>query len=286
MTPRSIRRAAERKAKKAALKAQKVSANSRSAVAVSAIEEEVDFPSEPQPPTPRPVSPAQLSANRANAQRSTGPTSAEGRAKASLNAVKTGLTGRTVLLSSDDAALYEQHVLAYSKELKPMTQRECDLVQSIADTAWRLKRIPALEMAIYAQGRLEFADSFDDHELAARPSMIELKTFLTYEKQLRNLQLQEARLARRYEKDTAELRKIQAERDQRESVDFATASKLYLTAKHDGKSFQPSDYGFEFSIDDIEEYLEGVRAANIARSAVSKQRDTAIATPKTHLQAA
>ncbi len=167
-----------------------------------------------------------------------------------------------------------------------MTQRECDLVQSIADTAWRLKRIPALEMAIYAQGRLEFAESFDNHEPAARPSMIELKTFLTYEKQLRNLQLQEARLARRYEKDTAELRKIQAERDQREGVDFATASKLYLTAKHDGKPFHPSDYGFEFSIDDIEEYLEGVRAANIARATVGKERDAAIRTAKLHSQAA
>jgi hypothetical protein len=287
MTPRSIRRAAERKAKKAALKAQRLSAVSEPAVIATAAEAEeaVSF-AQPPSPDPRPVSLAQLSANRANARRSTGPTSAEGRAKASLNAVKTGLTGRTVLLSSDDAALYEHHVLAYSKELKPMTQRECDLVQSIADTAWRLKRIPALEMAVYAHGRLEFADSFDDHEPAVRPSMIELKTFLTYEKQLRNLQLQEARLARRYEKDTAELRKIQAERDQRESIDFATASKLYLTAKHDGKPFHPSDYGFEFSIQDIEEYLEGVRAANIARAAVSKQRDTAIPAPKTHLQAA
>ncbi len=287
MTPRSIRRAAERKAKKAALKAQRLSAVSEFAVIATAAEEEEAVPvSEAPSPDPRPVSLAQLSANRANARRSTGPTSAEGRAKASLNAVKTGLTGRTVLLSSDDAALYEQHVLAYSKELKPMTQRECDLVQSIADTAWRLKRIPALEMAIYAQGRLEFADSFDDQQPAARPSMIELKTFLTYEKQLRNLQLQEARLARRYEKDTAELRKIQAERDQREGVDFATASKLYLTAKHDGKPFHPSDYGFEFSIDDIEEYLEGVRAAKIANATINKERDAAIRTAKTQLQAA
>jgi hypothetical protein len=37
-----------------------------------------------------------------NAQLSTGPRSAEGKA-VSMNAVKTGLTGRTVLLPSDDA---------------------------------------------------------------------------------------------------------------------------------------------------------------------------------------
>lgn len=238
---------------------------------------------EHQPPS---LSPARLAANRANAQLSTGPTSQDGRAKASLNAVKTALTGRTVLLPSDDAALYEQHVLAYSKELRPLTQRECDLVQSIADTAWRLKRIPALEMAIYAQGRLEFAEHFDHHEPAARPSMIELKTFLTYEKQLRNLQLQEARLHRRYEKDTAELRKVQAERDRRESIDLDTCSKLYLAAKHDRQPFHPSDHGFEFSMEDIEAYLEGVRAANIARASVTKQRDAAVRNAKSRLQAA
>ncbi|MBV8807686.1 MAG: hypothetical protein JO033_03345 [Acidobacteriaceae bacterium] len=50
---------------------------------------------------------AQIPANKKNAQLSTGPTSQTGKAKSSLNAVKTGLTSRTVLLPSDDAALYE-----------------------------------------------------------------------------------------------------------------------------------------------------------------------------------
>ncbi|MGA8598820.1 MAG: hypothetical protein WB676_29225 [Bryobacteraceae bacterium] len=49
---------------------------------------------------------AQIAANQANAQLSTGPTSETGKAKSSLNAVKTGLTGRTVLLPGDDAAIY------------------------------------------------------------------------------------------------------------------------------------------------------------------------------------
>jgi len=235
---------------------------------------------------PKPISPRKLAANRANAQLSTGPTTAEGRATSCLNAVKTALTGRTVLLPADDAAAYEQHVLAYTKELRPFTQRECDLVQSIADTAWRLKRIPALEMAIYAQGRIQFAASFDDQDRTLRPSMIELQTFLTYEKQLRNLQLQEARLARRYEKDTAELRKMQQERDQRDQVDLDVASKLYLAAQHDHQPFNSADYGFEFSIEDLESYLQGVRAANISRASMIKDRDAALRTLKSHSQAA
>ena len=75
---------------------------------------------------------AQLSANKANAQLSTGPTSPEGKAKSSLNAVKTGLTGRTVLLPSDDAAAYEQHLARFIAEWKPATEPEKALVQSIA----------------------------------------------------------------------------------------------------------------------------------------------------------
>jgi hypothetical protein len=39
-----------------------------------------------------------------------------------LNAVKTALTGRTVLLASDDSVEYERHILAYQTELKPVPQ--------------------------------------------------------------------------------------------------------------------------------------------------------------------
>jgi hypothetical protein len=45
----------------------------------------------PKPPTKKPISEKQLAANRANAAKSTGPTSPEGRAHSSRNAVKHGL---------------------------------------------------------------------------------------------------------------------------------------------------------------------------------------------------
>jgi hypothetical protein len=68
-------------------------------------------------------------------------------------------------------------------------------------------------MAIYARGSVEFAAQFEDQEDPdVRRSLIELHTHLVYEKQLRNLQLQEARLVRRREKETAELRRLQKER--------------------------------------------------------------------------
>jgi hypothetical protein len=179
--------------------------------------------------------------------------------------VKTGLTGRTVLLPAEDAARYEQHVCEFFAELQPVGPRETELVRSLADTSWRVARIPALEMTIFAHGRIQFADQFADREPALQPCLIEMHTFLHYEKQLRNLQIQEGRLRRQREKDAAELRQLQQDRRNREKHDLQVLAGLYVAAKKDGKPFNPAQYGFEFSIEDIENYLAGVRAAQATR---------------------
>ena len=245
MTPRSIRRAAERKAQKLARKAERISLEAQTLPAEAVLSE------------------ARLAANRANAHLSTGPTTPERKAKASLNAVKTALTGRTVLLPTDDVAEYQRHIALYEKEFKPVGLEESELVQSLAEISWRLRRIPALEMAIYAQGRIEFANHFEDQEdPPVRRSLIELHTHLVYERQLRNLQLQESRLVRRREKESAELRRLQQERAQKEKRALENAAQLYVAA--DTKPFDPAVHGFEFSIAEIESHLEDVRGGGTA----------------------
>lgn len=153
---------------------------------------------------------AQLTANRANAQLSTGPRTEAGKRIASLNAVKTGLTGRTVLLPADDAALYEQHIQRFIREFDPEGEQECELVQSLADTRWRLNRIPALEMAISARGRVRFADQFAQYEPQMAAALIDAETLAAYHKELRNLHLQETRLRRQYEGDELALKHLQS----------------------------------------------------------------------------
>lgn len=133
-----------------------------------------------------------------------------------LTAVNTGVAGRTVLLSVGEAADYQRNIASYIDTYRPHGLRECELVQALSDTMWRLQRTQRLEMAIFAQGAVEFDGAFDDYPAPLRPRMIELQTFLKYEKQLRNLQLQESRLQRRYEKDSAELRNLQKERARKE----------------------------------------------------------------------
>ena len=198
---------------------------------------------------------AQFAANLANAQASTGPKSEEGKKRSSLNALKTGLTGRTVLMPGDDAQAYQDHVCRFIDEFEPANAREEELVQSLADTRWRLLRIPALEANIYALGQLEFAEKFNVEAGPVAAGLIQAHTFLTYQKQFNNLAIQEARLCRRFEKEMAELKQLQAERFDRERRELDEAARLYLAAKRESKPFDPAEFGFEFSIEEIEHHV-------------------------------
>jgi hypothetical protein len=251
MTARSIRRAAERKAKKLARRGEARLAQIPVSESVSAFNQTPDSPAS--------VSAARLLANRANAQLSAGPKSDEGKAKSCLNAIRTGLTGRTVLLPTDDAGAYQRHIEAYEREFRPVGKREHDLVQSIADTQWRLLRIPSLETGILALGHLEFSNSLEEYDAGLRPGMIEVKTFLKYERQLRNLQLQEARLSRRREKEIAELHTLQLERRRKEDEDRKNTEQAAASAKASAGSglLDPQRNGFEFSTREIEALAPG-----------------------------
>lgn len=197
--------------------------------------------------------PAQIAANQANAQKSTGPTSTEGKAAVSVNALKTGLTGHTVLLPTDDAELYAKHVESHRARYAPVGDAETELVQSIADTHWRLARIPSLEAAIYALGRSKLADLHanqpDPH---IRATLIEAEVHLAYERQLRNLHIQESRLRRHVEKDLAALKAIQEPRLEERRKELVRAAECYASCIRKDVDFEPVDFGFDFSMTEIE----------------------------------
>lgn len=258
MSPRSIRRAAERQARKLEKRHNSPSVKAArldEAAVLSAPKTQEEDPAERQAAKQArkaELSEAQLAANRGNAQLSTGPTSDAGKTTSSLNAVKTGLTGRTVLLPADDAEAYRRHIAAYDAEYKPVGLRECELVQSLADTQWRLNRIPGLESAIYALGHIEpLSGTVDEPTLLSEAKIQrELTTHLKYEKSLRNLQLQEARLIRRYKSEISELRDLQKERRE---ADGALTTSADSETEPLAPSIRTNDthFGFEFSTADF-----------------------------------
>jgi hypothetical protein len=142
--------------------------------------------------------------------------------------------GRAVLLHSDDVASYEAHVSSFFARYRPAADEENTIVQSFADTEWRLNRIPSLEMGIYAAGRVEFANLFPHEESEVRKHLIEAKIFLAYQRQVNNLSIQESRLRLRCERDAARLRELQEIRKRREKELLDEAAEQYIQAVNKG----------------------------------------------------
>jgi hypothetical protein len=276
MSNRAQRRAAERQARKEAVKASKVLTATAS---VGSAEPPSDLPE--QPPVDnfnmqdlineikeKNYQESRRAANRANAQHSTGPKTDEGKAKSSMNAVKTGLTGRTVLLPGDDALIYQQHLDRNFLEFAPGSDREHALVQTIADAEWRLLRIHPLEASLWALGLREFAAEFADVEDETnRQALLNGKILRDYKKDFSNLALQERRLRNHRKEDIAELKQLQQQRIDKENErlaqekfeaspehrnrEYKRAISMSSKTHRKGLDFDPRQFGFDFSDDEI-----------------------------------
>ena len=91
--------------------------------------------------------------NRANSQQSTGPRSEAGKQRSALNALTHGLTARTAVLPSEDQAAYQHHCRQFENEYRPATPTEIQLVHELADTSWRLNRLPLLEADVLSRAQ-------------------------------------------------------------------------------------------------------------------------------------
>jgi hypothetical protein len=89
--------------------------------------------------------------NRANSKHSTGPLTEGGKQRSSLNALRHGLTAPTAVLDSENQADYENHCGQFVDHYKPANPTETHLVHELAETSWRLRRIPILEANLFSQ---------------------------------------------------------------------------------------------------------------------------------------
>ncbi len=192
---------------------------------------------------PTPVDRAAI--NRANSRHSTGPRTDSGKQRSSQNALRHGLTAASAVLATEDPAAYDAHRRGFFDEYKPATPTETQLTQELADTAWRLNRIPSLEAALLDraanpptdQARIDF-DIVDAHRALA------------------TLGMHSQRLSREFQKSLDTLRDIQAGRIERERRDLQDAAALLELHKHKGIPWEPSDHGFVFSKDRVEAFAE------------------------------
>jgi hypothetical protein len=109
------------------------------------------------------ASPAQLAANQANAQRSTGPTTAEGKARVAQNALRHGLTARHLVIRDDEHEEFAALQDSLAAQLDPQGPMEILAFQELLHAAWSLQRFRRIE-AEASRGTVE---DFTDPATAA-----------------------------------------------------------------------------------------------------------------------
>jgi len=153
----------------------------------------------------------QTEANRANAAKSTGPRTARGKQNIQVNALRHGLTGRTVLLPADDLDLYRAHVKSLTASLRPEGPEETQLAALIADNYWRLRRIHTIEDGIFARRFAETGAPLATHPLADA-ALHQAEAYLEHSRELERLTLYEQRIQRSIKVSAARLEALQKAR--------------------------------------------------------------------------
>jgi hypothetical protein len=102
------------------------------------------------------ASEAQKAANRANAQRSTGPKTQNGKRKSSRNALRHGLSAKSLVVMSETIEDYEDFRAAMHRTLLPQDAVEEQLFERVVLCAWRLRRLSRVEAAIIKESASEW----------------------------------------------------------------------------------------------------------------------------------
>jgi len=98
---------------------------------------------------------------RANGAKSHGPITEQGRKTSSMNALKHGLTARTVVLSNEDGDEYTGLLNSYIEELQPTNPVEMDLITEMANAKWQQRRLSNIESQLFEE-YMERAKKFSD----------------------------------------------------------------------------------------------------------------------------
>ncbi len=91
----------------------------------------------------------QATANRENAARSTGPRTKPGKARSSRNALKHGLSAEQVVMLDEDPAAFEALRSDLFEHYQPTDPVAEHLVEQVAASIWRLRRVPEIEAGIF-----------------------------------------------------------------------------------------------------------------------------------------
>lgn len=195
-------------------------------------------------------------ANQENAQRSTGPRTAAGKQRSSLNALRHGLTGHIIVLPTEDLSAYQRHLQRFVEQFQPKGGLEEQLVQSLGDTTWRLNRVPATEATFLTLCAGSQLDSVPTNEPRAAEALALAETFHQQSRSLANISIYEQRLMRSFDRTLKQLRDFQDERRTKERNQMIAAAELFQMHARRDLPYDPAQDGFVFSNCEIEAYIQ------------------------------
>ena len=198
---------------------------------------------------------AQLDANRLNAQLSTGPRTAEGKKRSSLNAIRHGLSAQLVVLPKEDLQAYLAFGQRWVEDLAPHGELEKQMVQTLVDTQWRLNRGRSVENCMFAIGHEGPAGDIEVAHNEVHAAIASARLFMQQSTEIEKLSRYEQRLARTFSTTLKRLREIQAERKQREADELHQAGLIRKLLIMEGEQFHPDEYGFVLTTAQVDVYL-------------------------------
>ena len=86
-----------------------------------------------------------IKSSRANGSQSQGPVSAQGKSRASLNALRHGLMAKCVVLQAESPQGFQETLDEYLLHFQPTDAVELGLVEEMVSAWWRLRRTWAIE---------------------------------------------------------------------------------------------------------------------------------------------
>ena len=165
--------------------------------------------------TTKPRSDLQREASRRNGAKSHGPTSADGLARSSMNALKLGITAKTLVLCNENPQALEDLRQAYYDRFQPFDQAEVDLVDQMVMARWRIRRYVSTETAILDFEILRQQADVDRQFPGITPPMrcsLAFRKLLADDNSLVTISRYEPRLQRAYKLAYETLMQMQANR--------------------------------------------------------------------------
>lgn len=202
----------------------------------------------------------QINANRENAKLSTGPTSEAGVARSSQNAQKHGFTGLNLVVSDAEREAYNAHVREYISQYLPADHKEKQLTHQLADLDWSVHQISIQQLNTISQ--MNAATTI----MAAAGDPIATAALLaSLSRTLNNLSIYEGRRRRAAKAIKEELETVQKAAAELLREELPKAATIYKLHKAKGQDWDPQEFGFVCSLDDVLSYLQGQEGAAEAR---------------------